>query len=139
MTTKFSVVREFDAPRELVFECLTTAEQLTHFWGPTGTTTPADHITIELRVGGLFETIMIDDATGARYATRRGSGQDGRARSTLCSLIDLSGHCAAFQAVSLPTRRSSRGGSLGRRQSFGRSECGRPSESARWRPADPAH
>ncbi len=29
-------VRTRDAPRELVFACMTTPEHLTHFWGPVG-------------------------------------------------------------------------------------------------------
>jgi uncharacterized protein YndB with AHSA1/START domain len=28
--------RTFEAPRALVFRCMTTPEHLTHFWGPTG-------------------------------------------------------------------------------------------------------
>ena len=30
------IERIFDAPREIVFECMTKAEHLTHFWGPPG-------------------------------------------------------------------------------------------------------
>ncbi len=55
------------APRELVFECMTTPEHLTQFWGPTGTTTPLDGITVDLRVGGVFETMMVNDIDGSRY------------------------------------------------------------------------
>ena len=55
------------APRELVFECMTTAEHLTQFWGPTGTTTALDGITIDLRVGGVFETVMVNDIDGSLY------------------------------------------------------------------------
>ena len=32
--------RVFDAPRELVFACMIEPDHLTHFWGPTGVTTP---------------------------------------------------------------------------------------------------
>ena len=28
--------RVHDAPRELVFDCMTKPEHLTHFWGPAG-------------------------------------------------------------------------------------------------------
>src|SRR5215218_9718641 len=61
--------RTYDAPPALVFECMTTPEHLTHFWGPTGISTPIDGIVVELKVGGRFETTMVDDATGARYPT----------------------------------------------------------------------
>ena len=32
--------RVFDAPRELVFDCMLDPKHLTHFWGPTGMSTP---------------------------------------------------------------------------------------------------
>lgn len=60
-------VRVYDAPRELVFECMTTPEHLTHFWGPVGVSTPLDNIEVDLRAGGIFKTIMVDDASGAEY------------------------------------------------------------------------
>ena len=59
--------RIWDAPRELVFECMTTPEHLTHFWGPIGASTPLANIVVELHAGGRFETIMVDDASGAEY------------------------------------------------------------------------
>ena len=58
------------APRELLFDCMTKPEHLTHFWGPAGTTTPLDGITVDLRPGGVFETVMVSDADGSRYAMR---------------------------------------------------------------------
>jgi uncharacterized protein YndB with AHSA1/START domain len=62
--------RVWDAPPELVFKCMTTPEHLTHFWGPTGVSTPIDNITVEPRVGGKFVTIMVDDASGSEFASR---------------------------------------------------------------------
>ena len=59
--------RVYDAPRELVWECMTTPEHLTHFWGPEGTNTPIDTIKVDLRPGGIFETIMVNDEDGERY------------------------------------------------------------------------
>ena len=59
--------RVFEAPRELVFRCMTTPEHLTHFWGPTGVSTPVENITVDPRPGGAFVTIMVDDASGAQY------------------------------------------------------------------------
>lgn len=60
--------RVFDAPRELVFACMTDPQHLTHFWGPTGMSTPLDKITVDLRVGGAFNTTMVNDADGTEYA-----------------------------------------------------------------------
>lgn len=65
-----SYTRIYDAPRELVFACMTTPEHLTHFWGPTGVSTPIENITVDLRPGGVFETIMVNDADGAEYPSR---------------------------------------------------------------------
>ncbi|MCA1712120.1 MAG: SRPBCC domain-containing protein [Actinobacteria bacterium] len=59
--------RVFDAPRELVFACMTDPQHLTHFWGPTGVSTPLENITIDLRIGGRFDTTMVNDATGEEY------------------------------------------------------------------------
>jgi uncharacterized protein YndB with AHSA1/START domain len=62
--------RIWDAPRKLVFECMTTPEHLAQFWGPSGVSTPIENITVELRPGGAFTTIMVNDADGAEYPMR---------------------------------------------------------------------
>lgn len=62
--------RTYDAPRELVFACMTQPEHLTHFWGPVGVSTPLETISVDLRPGGVFETQMVNDATGDVYPTR---------------------------------------------------------------------
>lgn len=59
--------RIWDAPRELVFECMTTPEHLTHFWGPVGVSTPLANILVDLRPGGRFETTMVNDDSGDEY------------------------------------------------------------------------
>jgi uncharacterized protein YndB with AHSA1/START domain len=62
--------RVFDAPRDLVFACMTEPAHLTHFWGPTGVSTPIENITLDLRVGGVFETVMVNDANGDEYPSK---------------------------------------------------------------------
>ena len=62
--------RVFDAPRALVFSCMTEPEHLTHFWGPAGTSAPIEHIRVDARPGGVFETVMVSDRDGSRYPTR---------------------------------------------------------------------
>jgi uncharacterized protein YndB with AHSA1/START domain len=62
--------RIHEAPRELLFDCMTKPEHLTHFWGPAGTTTPLDGITVDLRPGGVFETVMVNDTDGSSYTMR---------------------------------------------------------------------
>jgi uncharacterized protein YndB with AHSA1/START domain len=61
--------RIFDAPRELVFRCMIEPEHLAHFWGPIGMSSPLEHITVEAKAGGRFETVMVSDGDGSQYAT----------------------------------------------------------------------
>lgn len=58
--------RVFDAPRELVWRCLTEPVELAQYWGPSGMTTPTDGIVVELRPGGRFETLMLGEAGSYR-------------------------------------------------------------------------
>lgn len=67
---EFTYRRVHHASRELLFDCLTRPEHLTRFWGPDGTTTPVDGITVDLRPGGAFETVMVNDADGTSYTMR---------------------------------------------------------------------
>jgi uncharacterized protein YndB with AHSA1/START domain len=62
--------RTHRAPRELLFDVMTMPEHLTHFWGPAGTTTPRHRITVDLRPGGTFETVMVNDTDGSEYTMR---------------------------------------------------------------------
>ena len=62
--------RVHTASPERLFDCMTTPEHLTRFWGPTGTTTPLDGITVDLRPGGVFETTMVNDADGSSYTMK---------------------------------------------------------------------
>ncbi len=64
------ITRIFGAAPSVVFECMTTPEHLTHFWGPTGVSTPIANIVVEPHAGGRFETIMVNDADGAEYPMR---------------------------------------------------------------------
>ena len=61
--------RVFQAPRQLVFDCMVQPEHLTHFWGPVGTSAPLDQITVDPRAGGAFRTVMVNDADGNSYPT----------------------------------------------------------------------
>jgi uncharacterized protein YndB with AHSA1/START domain len=67
---EFTYRRVHHASRELLFDCLTQPEHLTHFWGPAGTKTPIDGITVDLRPGGVFETVMVNDSDNSRYTMR---------------------------------------------------------------------
>lgn len=61
--------RVFNAPRQLVFSCMIEPEHLTQFWGPIGVSTPLDTITVDARAGGVFTTVMVNDADGSTYPT----------------------------------------------------------------------
>lgn len=50
------ITRDFDAPRELVWQVWTTAEHLMRWWAPDGCTTP--FCKIDLRPGGRFHYCM---------------------------------------------------------------------------------
>jgi uncharacterized protein YndB with AHSA1/START domain len=78
------------APRELLFDCMTKPEHLTHFWGPAGTTTPIDKIAIDLRPGGVFETVMVSD-DGSQYAMRARYVEVDRPRRLVWTEPDVEG------------------------------------------------
>ena len=69
-TGELIITRTYDAPRDLVFECMVTPEHLTHFWGPVGVSAPLDRIKIDLQPGGVFETVMVNDSDGAEFTSR---------------------------------------------------------------------
>ncbi len=69
-TGELTFTRVHEAAPELLFDCMTTPEHLSHFWGPTGTTTPIENITVDLRPGGAFETTMVSDGDGSTYTMR---------------------------------------------------------------------
>ena len=57
--TEILMVREFDAPKELVFKAYTTPEHVKRWWGGRrGNVTIAE---IDLRVGGQWRYVMIAD------------------------------------------------------------------------------
>ena len=49
-------IREFDAPRELVFSVWTDAKHLAQWWGPNGFTTTTSRF--EFRPGGVWRFVM---------------------------------------------------------------------------------
>ena len=67
---ELTFTRVFDAPRDLVFRCMIEPGHLTHFWGPVGVSTPLDKISVDARPGGVFESVMVNDADGSEYRLR---------------------------------------------------------------------
>jgi hypothetical protein len=66
-----TIRRTFAASAEVLFDAMFDADMIARFWGPPGMTAPADRTIIEPFVGGRFETVMVNDATGEEFA---GSG-----------------------------------------------------------------
>lgn len=59
--------RTYAAPRRLVWDAWTDPDQIARWWGPAGVTTPRESVVLDLRPGGRFEFVMVDDATGTRF------------------------------------------------------------------------
>ena len=66
---ELTLVREFAAPRDLVFKAWTDEQILAKWWGPKGFTTPI--VELDVRPGGALEVVMEDTAglieKGSRY------------------------------------------------------------------------
>ncbi len=63
--THFS--RTYDAPIELVFDCMITPAHLTNFFGPYGISAPLHTIVIDPQPGGVYDIVMTNDANGEQY------------------------------------------------------------------------
>jgi uncharacterized protein YndB with AHSA1/START domain len=59
-----TMTREFDAPRELVFDAFTDPDQLAAWFGPVGVDSPRDRIVVEPRVGGAWQLVMVWEEDG---------------------------------------------------------------------------
>lgn len=66
---EFTLIRDFDAPRELVFRAWTEPEHMAQWLMPHGVTTPQNAISQDLRVGGLWRWTMVNERDGTRYPT----------------------------------------------------------------------
>lgn len=59
-----TMTREFDAPRDLVFNAFTDPDQLAAWFGPVGVDSPRDRIVVEPRVGGVWQLVMVWEEGG---------------------------------------------------------------------------
>ncbi|MFF1832447.1 SRPBCC domain-containing protein [Paenarthrobacter sp. NPDC058040] len=53
-----TLTRDFDAPREKVFEAWMEPEQLTKWFGPVEVDAPLEKIIVEPRIGGVWQVVM---------------------------------------------------------------------------------
>ena len=65
----FEIVRDFEAPRALVWKMYTEPQHLVHFWGPKGGSVP--RCELDLRVGGMWHhTMRFPDGHDYSYSSR---------------------------------------------------------------------
>src|SRR5579862_6494029 len=62
----FVIVREFDAPRELLWKCFTESERMKEWFGPKGSTVVSSNM--DLRVGGAYHGAMRDGSGRVMWA-----------------------------------------------------------------------
>jgi uncharacterized protein YndB with AHSA1/START domain len=62
------VRREFDAPREAVWDAWTRPDQLAAWWGPRNWSTPPENVSLDLRPGGTMRVTSVSDE-GAEMTT----------------------------------------------------------------------
>ena len=68
--TDVFMTRAFNAPRDLVWRFWTEPALLSTWFGPTTTHTPVDRIEVDMRPGGVWNLIMVDNETGEEYPIR---------------------------------------------------------------------
>ena len=61
---EITIIRVFDAPRELTWRAWTEPEQLVRWWGPRGWTAPLETATIDVTPGGTFRVTNVNDEDG---------------------------------------------------------------------------
>lgn len=59
------IVREFNAPRQLVFDSFTKPEHLSHWWGPKGSTISI--LTADIKPGGTFHYALTSPDNSVMY------------------------------------------------------------------------
>lgn len=59
MADYFTITRDLAAPRELVFEAITTPEHFAVWFGTAAVEVPQDSLTMDVRPGGQFRAVMM--------------------------------------------------------------------------------
>ncbi|GIG64147.1 SRPBCC family protein [Phytomonospora endophytica] len=60
-TDTLILTRTFNAPRELVYQAFTDADQIAQWFGPEGWSVPRDSITVAPHAGGEYKMTMVSD------------------------------------------------------------------------------
>jgi uncharacterized protein YndB with AHSA1/START domain len=61
------ITRVFDAPREEVFRAWTDPAEVAEWYGPSHFSAPRERVTIDLRVGGRWELVMVQGDGEAEF------------------------------------------------------------------------
>ena len=80
----FVIVREFDAPRELLWKCFTEPERMKEWFGPKGSTVVSSNM--DLRVGGAYHGAMRDGSGRVMWAEMEMCAPEARAGLFLVSV-----------------------------------------------------
>jgi uncharacterized protein YndB with AHSA1/START domain len=68
-TKQFTITRTFDAPRNLIWKAWTDPNEVQHWWHPRGVSTPREKVSLDVRAGGSYSYLMVNDANGEEYPT----------------------------------------------------------------------
>ena len=90
MSGYIEITRVFDAPRELVYQAFTDADQLAEWFGPEGCSVPRDSIELDVRVGGHLRFLMT------------GPGMSTPVNATFTEVVENELLASEMEAVGLP-------------------------------------
>lgn len=65
-----TITRVFDAPRELIWRCLTEPEQFAAWFGTPPFTTPVSTVSMDVRPGGAWRATMVHETDGTELPFR---------------------------------------------------------------------
>lgn len=82
------LTRAFDAPRETVFEAWTDPDRVAKWWGPEGFDTPRKKVSIDLRVGGRFDLVMVVASAEIAAGMQVELGTEFPERSEIIGLVE---------------------------------------------------
>jgi uncharacterized protein YndB with AHSA1/START domain len=66
---EITIRRVFASPRDAVWAAWTQPDQLAAWWGPSGWSTPAGNVEIDLRPGGRLRVTSVSDDDGSEMTT----------------------------------------------------------------------